>query len=128
MPASTYNNNGYITRVTTEALSAGSRVELTSTGCELADAVAEAVGTCEQNVEANMPATIRLFNTPGTRFGIASGAISARASVYPGANGKLAASPVTPMNPASATPVGIALSDASADGDVLEYLPTLILG
>jgi hypothetical protein len=123
MAASTYNNNGYITRVTTEALSAGARVELNSTGCELADAVNEAIGTCEQNVEANTPATIRLFNTPGTRFGIASGAISARASVYAAASGKLSASAT-----GGASAVGIALSATSADGDVLEYLPTSLLG
>ena len=123
MAASTYNNNGYITRTASQDLPAGSRVELNSTGCELADAVNEAVGTVEQPILSGQPATIRLFNTPGTRFGIASGAISARALVYASASGKLSATTT-----ASAPSVGIALSDTSADGDVLEYLPTLLIG
>jgi len=123
MAASTYNNNGYITRTASQDLPAGSRVELNSTGCELADAVNEAVGTVEQPILSGQPATIRLFNTPGTRFGIASGAISARASVFAGASGKLSASAT-----GGASAVGIALSATSADGDVLEYLPTSLIG
>jgi hypothetical protein len=123
MAASTFNNNGYITRTATEDLPAGARVELNSTGCELADAVNEAVGTVEQPILSGQPATIRLFNTPGTRFGIASGAISARASVFAAASGKLSASAT-----GGASAVGIALSATSADGDVLEYLPTTLIG
>lgn len=123
MAASTFNNNGYITRTATENLSAGSRVELNSTGVELADAVNEAIGTVEQPALAGQPVTVRLFNTPGTRFGIASGSISNHAPVYAAANGKLSATAT-----ASAPSVGIALSATSADGDVLEYLPTLLVG
>lgn len=123
MAASTYNNNGYITRICTENIPAGARIELSSGGCELADASNEAVGTCEQTMLSGQPITIRLFNTAGTRFGIANGAISERAVVYAGASGKLAST-----STASATSVGIALSATSADGDVLEYLPTSLLG
>jgi hypothetical protein len=124
MATSTFNNNGYITRIALTDLPANSRVQFCNAHegkhAELATAVELAIGTIEQPALAGQPITIRLFNTPGTRFGIANASVSKLAKLYSANAGKLG---VTGDNE-----VGIALSDASADGDVLEYLPTTLLG
>jgi hypothetical protein len=69
---------------------------------------------------ADDDAAVRLRNAPGTAKMTAAGAISAWATVYGAAGGKI-------DDTANGNPVGIALEAATADGDVIEVLRFAVL-
>lgn len=60
-------------------------------------------------------ASVRLRTAKGTAKMIASGAVSVNAAVYGAAGGKVSAT-------TNANPIGIALSQATGDGDVIEVM------
>lgn len=74
------------------------------------------VGAAEYGVAQNAPVAIRLWNSGGTIHCIADAAITAGNAVYAGASGK--------VSPAGTTIIGYAMEAATADGDIIEVLPT----
>lgn len=102
------------------ALSQFARVKL-STGklaaAGLADGAAE-LGTLEEAAFADLDVrAVLLANAPGSRKMIAAKSISAGATVYTAASGKISDAAAT-----GATKIGIALEAATADGDIIEVL------
>lgn len=74
------------------------------------------VGAAQYAVAQNAPVAVRLWNSGGTIHVIADGAITAGNAVYAGALGKVSA--------AGTTIIGYAMEAATADGDVIEVMPT----
>jgi hypothetical protein len=116
--------SGYVetptrTFVNSAALAADRRVKRSSsTALAYAGQMDRGLGTLESDafaVTGGVPVAVRLRNAEGTRRGIAAGALSAGDVIYAAANGKL--------DDVGFIKEGIALSDASADGDVIEYMP-----
>jgi hypothetical protein len=95
------------------------RVKLSSGVLALAGATDKELGTTEYGVLAGEElATVRLRNAPGTKIGVAAGAITAGSEVYTAAAGKYDDTQAT-----GAFYAGTALTAATADGDLIEILP-----
>lgn len=118
MPSGIVENN-VRTFTNSAALAANRRVKRSSsTALAYAGAMDRALGNLEVDafaVTGGVPVSVRLRNAVGTRIGIAASALSAGDVVYAAANGKL--------DDVGFIKEGIALSDASADGDEFEYMP-----
>lgn len=83
-----------------------------------AGAMDRALGSLEVDafaVTGGVPVPVRLRNAVGTRRGVAASSLSAGDVVYAAANGKL--------DDVGFIKEGIALTDASGDGAVFEYMP-----
>lgn len=74
------------------------------------------LGTMDSECTAAGPATVRLRTAQGTSKMIANGAITANASVYAAASGKVSGS--------GTQLIGTALEAATTDGDVIEVIRT----
>ena len=98
-----------------------SRVKVTATGCDLAGATDETLGsaqlagydpdTTRDNFQEKIP--IKMYNADGTHQLIASAAISAGAEIQGAASGEIA-----PLS--GGTAIGRALEAASGDGSIIE--------
>lgn len=98
------------------ALSEGLRVVLSGGYLAAAGAGDIELGNMdERSFAADTAAPVRLRNAQGTRRMIANAAISQYAAVYAAASGKVA--------PSGARKIGIALTAAGANNDVIEVLP-----
>ncbi|MBL9084202.1 MAG: hypothetical protein JNK76_20550 [Planctomycetales bacterium] len=98
------------------ALSEGLRVVLSGGYLAAAGAGDIELGTMEErSFSTDTAAPVRLRNAQGTRRMIANAAISQYAAVYAAASGKVA--------PSGPRKIGIALTAAGANNDVLEVLP-----
>jgi hypothetical protein len=92
------------------------RYTITAGYLALAGSTTRGLGTAESNMRSDEDAaTLRLWNSEGTRTGVASGAIAAQGVCYAAASGKIAGS--------GTLRVGIAITAATADGDYFEWLP-----
>ncbi len=92
------------------------RVKITGGVIALAGTTDVEIGVLEQNViSTDTVASVIPESDPASRQGVASTAITQYALVYAGASGKLAAT--------GTIVCGTALTAASGDGAVIEYLP-----
>lgn len=101
------------------ALAAYVRVKLSSGLLVVAGAGESGIGVTVAPSAVGTAAAVRLFNGHGTAFMLAGAAIAADAAVRGIADGKI--DDAIPATNAGA-PLGIALEDATADGDVIEVL------
>ncbi len=111
---SQFDDTGYKTVTLTEAVGQYLRTNAAGELCGITErgiGVATRAGAIGDNV------TVALHSKPGTVKGVASAAISVDGIVYSAASGKIGPSAST------AFPLGIALEAATADGDVIEYMP-----
>ncbi|MCK5057092.1 MAG: DUF2190 family protein [Candidatus Aminicenantes bacterium] len=113
-------NPGIITRTATEALAAARRVKLTSgsgTAVEYADAADDYIGvtTAAAVIGGVVPVALKRAN-PGTVEITAAAAITAGATIYGAADGKVS------TISSSTDKYGVALEAASGDGAVIESL------
>jgi hypothetical protein len=100
-----------------EALAAHRLVMFDSNGAAVyADATDKPLGVAPYYVAKDAQFSMQLLNKMGTIRCVAGEAISARADVYCGDDGKLTATDTGNVR------VGIALEAATADGDVIEVL------
>ncbi|MBL4700446.1 MAG: DUF2190 family protein [Phycisphaeraceae bacterium] len=114
---SAYNDSGLKTFTAGAAIAQHSLVKLAAGVLTVAGVGDRPIGTLEEaSGAADQPRTVRLFNCPGTRKMIASGAITLHAVVYLDAAGKITAT-------VGGDIVGMALGAATADGDIIEVLP-----
>jgi hypothetical protein len=100
------------------AICANLRVKLNGSG-KLATAGAgeDALGVTERAaLAADEYVAVNLRNAAGTQLGVAAGAIAVGATVYGAASGKINDVPIGPA-------LGTALEAATADNDIIEYLP-----
>ena len=119
MSATTVQNNTR-TFVAGEALEAYLLVKVESDGTVIkatATAAEPKVGFTVEPVASGSAATISLTHGGGTSYGIAAEALTIGDIVYGDAAGKLSASG------SSGDKVGITLTAATADGDVIEVTP-----
>lgn len=103
----------------TAALAKYARVKRSAGVLALAGATEVELGHLQQQTFAttdSINALVNLRNSQGTQKGIADGAIAQDATVYRAANGKISATN-------NGHPLGTALDAATADGDIIEYLP-----
>lgn len=73
------------------------------------------IGTVERDCVSGDQVSVRLRNAQGSTKMIAGEALAAGATVYGAASGKVA-------DTASGNPIGVALTAAGADGDIIEVL------
>jgi hypothetical protein len=90
---------------------AGTVVKATATAAE------PKIGYTVASVASGEAATISLIHGGGSSYAIANEAVAIGDFVYGDANGKLSASG------SSGDKVGVTLTEATADGDVIEVLP-----
>ncbi len=83
-------------------------------------AAAVIVGTSEYGAAAGETVGVRLINCPGTFEMTAAGAIGRGEPVYGAADGKVQALPAAPGDYRR---IGIAMEEATSDGDIIEVLP-----
>ncbi len=103
--------------LTGEALADFRRVKFNSLSeVVYADAGEIGIGATLEDVADAKTAAIQLDNAGGTMKLVANGAIAAGARCFPGADGKVSATP-------SGASVAIALEAATADNDIIECLP-----
>jgi hypothetical protein len=103
------------TLLASAAIASNLRLKITSGKWAVAGSTDPHVAISEYAVfAADVPLAGRLCTAEGTRFATASGAITAGNNVYAAASGKVAGS--------GTVVEGIALSGATADGDLLEIL------
>ena len=103
--------------LTGEALADFRRVKFNSSSeVVYADAGEIGIGATLKDEADAAHAAIQLDNAGGTMKVTANGAIAAGARCFPGADGKVSATP-------SGASVGIALEASTADGDIIEMLP-----
>ena len=105
------------------ATGANLRVKFNGSGkLTLAGAGEDHLGIVESPVlAADAYGAVNLKNASGTQFGVAAGVIAQGATLYGAASGKINDVPIGPA-------IGTALEAATADGDVIEWLPTFTDG
>lgn len=115
---SQYNVTGHKAFTTASAIAQYLRVKLESDGdIAIAGLTDQGHGVATRAAfAAGETIDVRLNSAPGTTKMVASAAIAAGAIVYSAASGKVGASAST------AYPVGIALTAATADNDVIEVM------
>ena len=79
-----------------------------------ADQGEQAIGVTEHHVAAGDCVAVRMLNKEGTLLGIASEALSRGATLYAADDGEIS-------DTSSGTSIGIALEEATADQDIIEY-------
>lgn len=79
-----------------------------------ADAGEQAIGVTEHHVAAGAIVSVRLLNKEGTLLGIANDTFSRGATLYASNDGEIS-------DTSSGTAIGIALEEATAAGDIVEY-------
>lgn len=109
------NESGCISCVAGAAIAPNTRVKLVSGKLQVAAAADRELGTLEERSFADGDVrAVRLRNAQGTRLMIADAAVVAGADVFTRANGKVGATAT------GAYRVGLALTAAAADGDLIE--------
>lgn len=98
------------------ALAKYTRVKLSSGTLTTAVLADKEIGVLMERVEANAHGDVLLRTSPGTTPMIAAAAITAGATVFTAAAGKVS------NTATGAFQVGIALEAAAADGDIIEVL------
>lgn len=112
------NTTGLITGVAAAATPMFARVKFSSGTWAIAGDSDVDDGIAERPAfNANEKIAIRINNAPGTRKMIAAGSFTVGATLYAAANGK--------VDDSGTIVIGKALEAASADGDIVEVLPTL---
>lgn len=110
------NDNGLKPMVADAAIAQFLRVKSSGTGITTAGASDLCIGVMrDASFAANDVRTVVLRTKPGTVKMVASGPISAGATVYAAASGKIASS--------GTVVEGVAANAAAADGDIVEVLP-----
>lgn len=119
-------NEGNPTFTAYGALGANVRVKIKS-GTTTTPAQVEAAGAGEQHIGTTMygvadgeQVAIRLRTAPGIHEGVAADSFSKAAVLYGAAAGKISDS-------SSGTAIGIAIEAATADGDVVQYIPFTVI-
>ncbi len=117
----TINTSGFKTfQATAVAIAAFKRVKVDSDGLiSVAAANEAAVGVTQEAIAVSGYGTVKLFQSGGTFFCTAAGAISRGSQVYPAASGNIAGTGTTLL------PL-VALEAAGASGDVIECAPALL--
>lgn len=114
-----FNSTGFKAYSNSAQLNAYRRVILVAGVLAYAGAAEAGLGTINVRTETtDESGTVQHWNTPGTRFMIASGAIADQANVYAAASGKVSATGTVLIG----RNVGGA---ATADGDQIEVLPAV---
>ncbi len=109
------NETGVITCTAGAAIAPYLRVKLVAGVLQVAVAADRELGTLEERaLAANDNVAVRLRNHPGTRKMVADAAVAAGADVFTRAAGKVGATST------GAFRVGVALTAAAADGEVIE--------
>jgi hypothetical protein len=116
---SQWNPSAKKTFVTSAAVSKYRRVVIAADGTvshALVGASGDWHGIALDNAGSGEEVTVLMKNAAGTFRGVAAGAITALAPVYGAATGKI-------DDASSGTAIGTALEAATADGDIIEWLP-----
>lgn len=100
------------------AVSRRRRVKLNGATIEHCTGSDKGIGQVENDAAIGEAVAVCLDNAPGTREGVAHDAISAGADVYAAAAGRVAST--------GTVKVGVALSAATAQDDLIEYLPLVV--
>lgn len=117
-------HSGNMTFTAGAAIAANLRVKLSSGKLAVAGVADKELGTLLGATFADLDlGTVSLRNEPGTKKMVAAGAIALGADVYTAASGK-----VNDTAASTSYLLGTALEAATADGDVIEVLPHLLVG
>ena len=110
-----FTESGKKTLTAGEALAARRRVKLSGSTIVYAGAGENAIGVTEYAIANGQDGAVRMFNDAGTFEVTASGSISAAASIYGAAAGKVSATPSGPI-------IGSAIEASTNDGDRIEVI------
>lgn len=119
-------NEGIRTFTANGALGAKVRVKLTAASVtspvqvEVAGAGEQHIGITEAAAADTALVAVRLRTYPGTHEGIASEALAVGAVLYGAASGKI-------KDTSDGTAIGIALEEATANGDIIEFLDFTVI-
>lgn len=116
---SQFNTSGLKTFTADAAITVHQRVKLTATGVDVAAEDEFAIGFAQANAAIGETVAVRLINSQGTFKAIAGEALAILAPLYGADDGK-----VVDTDPGSGTIRFIALEAASADGAIIEVIPT----
>ncbi len=83
---------------------------------EIADATTHGIGTNDYLTAVDQPCSVTLFGGGGSVEVVAAGAFAVGATLYPAASGEV-------DDAVSGDPLGTALEEATASGDIVEMLP-----
>jgi hypothetical protein len=119
-------NEGIRTFTANGAIGAKIRVKLTAASTtsppqvEVAGAAEQHIGITEYAVADGALVAVKLRTFPGTHEGIASEALAVGATLYAAASGKV-------KDTSDGTAIGIALEEATANGDIIEFLDFTVI-
>jgi hypothetical protein len=119
-------NEGIRTFTANGAIGAKIRVKLTAASTtsppqvEVAGAAEQHIGITEYAVADGALVAVKLRTFPGTHEGIASEALAVGATLYAAAAGKI-------KDTSDGTAIGIALEEATANGDIIEFLDFTVI-
>jgi len=119
-------NEGIKTFTANGALGAKVRVKITAASAttppqvELAGAGEQHIGITEYAAATGAAVAVKLRTYPGSHEGIASEAIAVGATLYGAAAGKIS-------DTSSGTAIGIALEEATANGDIIEFIDFTVI-
>ncbi len=113
--------DGPVTLPTAAALGTGIRAALNSSNQVVAAGagqrgIGHLLEDCSNTVAGRDRVAVRPWNSAGTMPGVANGAITPGVSIYAAGSGKVTATAI-------GNPIGVALSAAGADGDIIEFFP-----
>lgn len=114
-------NNGPLTILAGAPLAAKILVKMVAGEAVPNTVDGEPIGVNDYAVADTENAEVSTLNVAGTLEIKASGAISINADVYAAADGEIS---VLPTDGGTYTKVGVAMEAATADGDIIEVLPT----
>ena len=109
-----FNDTGYQKVTLTEAVGQNLRTDASGTLCGITE---RGIGYCQVDGAIGDDVAVALHSKQGTVEAVAAAAIAVDAIVYTAAAGKVSVSAST------ALPLGIAITAATADGDIIEIMP-----
>lgn len=115
-----YNDDGYLSMIGAGAIPIYARVVVSAAGTvDVAGLTDRGIGVAmNECVAAGDDVRVKLFTAPGTFPGIASEALAVAALLYSESDGE-----VQDTAQATAYPIGTALTAATADQDIIEWVP-----